>query len=115
MRAGSWAACLPARPQRRQSCRWQRGPGMPWRKLKGYLAISDSARYNLRSIIPIWAVVILAILIVGLTSEPFRSAINVSNLLSVMAPLIIVSVGQALVILLGGIDLSVGSVMSLIT
>jgi ribose transport system permease protein len=82
---------------------------------KDYLALSDSARYNLRSVIPIWAVVIVAIVVVSFTSEPFRSAINVSNLLSVMAPLIIVSVGQALVILLGGIDLSVGSVMSLTT
>ncbi|HEX8916971.1 MAG TPA: ABC transporter permease, partial [Chloroflexota bacterium] len=48
-------------------------------------------------------------------SEPFRSSINVGNLLAVMAPLIIVACGQCMVVLLGGIDLSVGSVMSLAT
>lgn len=77
--------------------------------------ISDSARYNLRSTIPIWLVLIVTTIVVSLVSEPFRSAINAGNLLAVMAPLIIVSCGQCLVIVLGGIDLSVGSVMSLAT
>lgn len=79
------------------------------------LRISDSARYNLRSTIPIWVVLVVTTVIVSLISEPFRSGINIGNLVAVMAPLIIVSCGQCLVILLGGIDLSVGSVMSLAT
>ena len=84
-------------------------------QLRGSLRLSDSARYNLRSTIPIWILMVLAVAVASATSEPFRSSINVSSVLSVMAPLMIVSVGQALVILLGGIDLSVGSVMSLTT
>lgn len=83
--------------------------------LRSMLSIGDSARYNLRSIVPIWILMIVVIAIVSVTSSPFRTTVNVSSLLSVMAPLIIVSTGQALVILLGGIDLSVGSVMSLTT
>jgi ribose transport system permease protein len=79
------------------------------------LSISDSARYNLRSTIPIWVLVVVLTIVVVATSTPFRSGINVSNVLTEMAPLIVVSAGQALVILLGGIDLSVGSVMSLST
>lgn len=84
-------------------------------QLRGNLALTDSARYNLRSTIPIWVLMVLAVVVAGTTSDPFRSSVNVSSVLSVMAPLMIVSVGQALVILLGGIDLSVGSVMGLTT
>jgi ribose transport system permease protein len=83
--------------------------------LSSAFRVSDSARYNLRSTIPIWVILILTIGVVSVISEPFRSGINVGNLLAVMAPLIIVACGQCLVVLLGGIDLSVGSVMSLAT
>lgn len=79
------------------------------------LPISDSARYNLRSTIPIWLLLIVTVAVVSIVSEPFRSSINVGNLAAVMAPLIIVACGQCMVVLLGGIDLSVGSVMSLAT
>src|SRR5947209_3177323 len=113
MRAGLPAVFQRRKRRRRASCNWRRGQEMRW--LSRSLAISDSARYNLRSTIPIWLVMILAVAVAGITSEPFRSAVNVSSLLAVMAPLMIVSVGQALVIIMGGIDLSVGSVMSLTT
>lgn len=83
--------------------------------LSSALRISDSARYNLRSTIPIWLILVVTIGVVAVISEPFRSGINVGNLLAVMAPLIIVGCGQCVVVLLGGIDLSVGSVMSLAT
>jgi len=83
--------------------------------LSSAFRVSDSARYNLRSTIPIWVILILAVGVVSVISEPFRSGINVGNLLAVMAPLIIVACAQGMVVLLGGIDLSVGSVMSLAT
>jgi ribose transport system permease protein len=83
--------------------------------LSSTLRIGDSARHSLASIIPIWAVLIVTVVVVSLISEPFRSNINIGNLLAVIAPLVIVACGQALVVILGGIDLSVGSVMSLTT
>jgi ribose transport system permease protein len=84
-------------------------------RLSSAFRISDSARYNVRSTIPIWMILIVTIALVSVISEPFRSDINIGNLLAVMAPLIIVACGQCMVVLLGGIDLSVGSVMSLAT
>lgn len=84
-------------------------------RLSSAFRVSDSARYNLRSTIPIWVILILTVGVVSVISEPFRSGINVGNLLAVMAPLIIVACAQCMVVLLGGIDLSVGSVMSLAT
>lgn len=77
--------------------------------------VGDSARYNLRSTIPIWVILVVTIGVVSVISEPFRSEINIGNVLAVMAPLMIVACAQCLVVLLGGIDLSVGSVMSLST
>jgi ribose transport system permease protein len=84
-------------------------------RLSSAFRVGDSARYNLHSTIPIWVILIVTIGLVSVISEPFRSDINVGNLLAVMAPLIIVACGQCMVVLLGGIDLSVGSVMSLAT
>lgn len=83
--------------------------------LSSAFRVSDSARYNLRSTIPIWVILIVTVGLVSVISEPFRSGINVGNLLAVMAPLIMVACAQGMVVLLGGIDLSVGSVMSLAT
>jgi len=50
-----------------------------------------------------------------LTTDDFATGQNASNLLSQAMPLIIVAIGQMIVIVLAGMDLSVGSVMSLTT
>jgi ribose transport system permease protein len=57
----------------------------------------------------------LAVAIAAVVSEPFRSPTNVESLLFQMAPLLLVAAGQAVVITTAGIDLSVGSMMSLAT
>ncbi len=57
----------------------------------------------------------LAVVIAAIVSEPFRSPTNVESLLFQMAPLLLVAAGQAVVITTAGIDLSVGSMMSLAT
>lgn len=57
----------------------------------------------------------LAVVIAAFVSEPFRSPTNVESLLFQMAPLLLVAAGQAVVITTAGIDLSVGSMMSLAT
>lgn len=50
---------------------------------------------------------------VGLAEPRFLSAANAVNLASQIAPLLILTVGQALVIIGGGLDLSLAAVMSL--
>ena len=59
--------------------------------------------------------IMLAALIVASTvlSEHFLTAQNIFNLLRQLAPLALVSIGMLLVILTGGIDLSVGSVAAI--
>lgn len=58
------------------------------------------------------ALVMLAVLVVASSymSDAFLSTQNITNLLRQLVPLLLVSIGMLLVILTGGIDLSVGSV-----
>jgi ribose transport system permease protein len=72
---------------------------------------------NVRSIVSRYGMaVVLLILIVffSLTTDAFLSQQNVTNVLRQIAMLGIASVGMALVVLTGGIDLSVGSVIALV-
>jgi ribose transport system permease protein len=48
-------------------------------------------------------------------SSTFTSGQNISNLIAQAAPLILTSLGQLMVVLIGGLDLSVGAVISLST
>lgn len=63
------------------------------------------------------ALVILAavIVIASLSSSEFMTAQNISNIISQTAPLVLASVGQMMVILTGGLDVSNGAVVSLTT
>jgi ribose transport system permease protein len=63
----------------------------------------------------IWAALGIAILVSTVSAPHFLSAANIHDLMSATAVLGIVSVGQTVVILSGGIDLSVGMVMGLVT
>jgi ribose/xylose/arabinose/galactoside ABC-type transport system permease subunit len=63
----------------------------------------------------IWAALIIAIAVAAASAPNFLSASNIHDLMSAMAVLGIVSVGQTIVILSGGIDLSVGMLMGLVT
>jgi ribose transport system permease protein len=65
-----------------------------------------------------WApllVIVVAILLLVTTTDDFATRQNASNLLAQAMPLIIVAIGQMIVIVLAGMDLSVGSVISLTT
>lgn len=65
-----------------------------------------------------WAALVLIIVLavlLGVTTETFATTENASNLLARAMPLIIVAIGQMIVIILAGMDLSVGSVISLTT
>jgi ribose transport system permease protein len=77
--------------------------------------LGATTRANLKPTIPIWIVTIVAVVVAFAVSTPFRTGTNASSLLLGMAPLLLVAAGQGIVILTGGIDLSVGSVVSLAT
>lgn len=60
--------------------------------------------------------VLFIIFVIGLASHPiFGASQNLINILRQISILLIISVGQNFVILIGGIDLSVGSVISFIS
>jgi ribose/xylose/arabinose/galactoside ABC-type transport system permease subunit len=63
----------------------------------------------------IWVALGIAILTSAASAPRFLSVENIHDLMSAMAVLGIVSVGQTVVILSGGIDLSVGMLMGLVT
>lgn len=58
-------------------------------------------------------VVVLEFAVFGLTNRTFLTPGNIANLLVQCAPLVIASVGQTLVIIGGGLDISIGSVAAL--
>lgn len=59
--------------------------------------------------------IIVGVVALSLYTDDFATTQNMSNLMSQAMPLVIVAIGQMIVILLGGMDLSVGSVISLTT
>lgn len=67
----------------------------------------------------IWLVPLLLVLVgaiwLSVTTDEFASQGNLTNLITQAMPLIIVATGQLMVVLLGGLDLSVGAVISLTT
>ena len=62
-----------------------------------------------------FAFTILCIAALSIATEDFASRQNVFNLVAQAAPLILVSIGQMCVVLVRGLDLSVGAVVSLTT
>ncbi len=67
----------------------------------------------IRGISPIYIVVILLFIAIGLRNENFLTPNGFLNFLRRAAPLMILTAGQLFVIVSGGFDLSVGSIMSL--
>jgi ribose transport system permease protein len=53
--------------------------------------------------------------LVAICSPLFTSSKNLSDIAAQVAPLVICAIGQALVVIIGGLDLSVGSLLSLTT
>ncbi|MFN0193519.1 MAG: ABC transporter permease, partial [Aestuariivirga sp.] len=66
---------------------------------------------------PFWVAVALAILVTVMSfyEQSFLTADNISNMTRNFAPFGIMALGMMIVIITGGIDLSVGSVMGLVT
>lgn len=61
------------------------------------------------------ALMVVMILWLSLATSQFTDAGNLANLITQATPLLITAIGQCFVILLGGLDLSVGSVVSFTT
>jgi ribose/xylose/arabinose/galactoside ABC-type transport system permease subunit len=77
-------------------------------------AQSDTRRRWLQAA-AIWIVLAVLIIMAGLISPSFLAPRNIATLMKQAAPLGILAVGQTLVILTGGIDLSVASVMATVS
>lgn len=67
------------------------------------------------AIIGPWAILAILIVVSALISPNFLSTTNLLNILRQAAPLMIVALGQTLVILVGGIDVSVGAMIATTT
>lgn len=62
----------------------------------------------------IWAVLFMVLMFASAASESFTSERNFPNIMRQSAALALVSLGQTFVLLVAGIDLSVGSIISLV-
>lgn len=72
-----------------------------------------NSRHGLWLLPLIMAVIVAAWM--TMRSSTFAGSQNISNLVAQAAPLILASLGQLMVVLIGGLDLSVGAVISLTT
>jgi len=74
-----------------------------------------AAAPQLSSVLTICGLLLMVFLSMCVYSESYRSIYNITNVMSQCAPLACVSLGQTLVIISGGIDLSVGATISVCT
>jgi ribose transport system permease protein len=68
-----------------------------------------------RDVVVVYTVLVAMIVAASLTTSSFATSFNLQNVVAAASVLALVAVGQTFVMLTGGIDLSVGSVMSFIT
>lgn len=61
----------------------------------------------------IWLILLIMILLASFVSSDFRTFSNISNLLSQSSIVGILAIGQTIVLITGGFDLSMASMMSL--
>ena len=72
-----------------------------------------SFKKHAKHAIPVYIILALIVAVASIISKDFSSSANISNVISRTAPIAIVAIGQTLVMLIGGINLSVGSMVSL--
>jgi len=80
--------------------------------MKLYASIKNTKRHSTKTI---WLLLLAVFIIVSVAVQEFMRPANLANILIQMVPLGIVAIGQTIVMLGGGIDLSVGAQISLIT
>lgn len=69
----------------------------------------------MNGVLTIYGLLLVVFAVMCLVSESFRSLYNITNLITQCVPLACVALGQTLVIISGGIDMSVGSTISVCT
>ncbi len=79
------------------------------------MTVRGSTAANLRRAIPAYVLLVLLIVVTAALSPVFTSERNVVNVVRQSAPLALVTLGQTFALILAGIDLSIGSVVSLTT
>ena len=67
---------------------------------------------NKFEVICVWIFMLVFFLVSASLKSNFTTFYNINNLLILILPLMLIGIGQTLVVLTGGIDLSVGSVIS---
>lgn len=70
---------------------------------------------QMNGVMTIYGLLLVVFAVMCLVSESFRSLYNITNLITQCVPLACVALGQTLVIISGGIDMSVGSTISVCT
>lgn len=78
------------------------------------MKFNSSYKYIKRSI-PLFVILIGMFVFTGIFSKIFLKTENITNILVQLSPLLVIACGQTFVILLSGIDMSVGSIVSLTT
>ena len=63
----------------------------------------------------LWVLALLVALAAAIALPAFRSPVSINSLLASLTPVLLIAIGQAVVILFGGIDLSVGAIAGLAT
>ena len=71
--------------------------------------------HQMSGVLTIYALLIVVFVGMCICSESFRSLYNITNMLTQCVPLACIALGQTIVIISGGIDLSVGSLISVCT
>jgi len=77
--------------------------------------LSTTAARSVRRAGLLWAVALVLVVIAAIALPAFRTPVSINSLLAALAPIVLISVGQAIAVLYGGIDLSVGAVAGLST
>ncbi|PZR55320.1 hypothetical protein DNL40_02815 [Xylanimonas oleitrophica] len=63
----------------------------------------------------LWLVAALVVVVAAVALPAFRNPVSVGSLLASLTPILLIAVGQAVVVMYGGIDLSVGATAGLAT
>lgn len=79
--------------------------------------VRDKINQNpqVKSVLMIYALLLLVFVVMAAVSPSYRSIENIGNIIVQCIPLAVVSMGQTVVLIGGGIDMSVGSVISVCT
>jgi ribose transport system permease protein len=74
-----------------------------------------SVRNQLKRALPAYLILLALVMTASILSEKFRTINNFANIFLQASPLAIAAIGQSIVLIIGGIDMSVGSIVSLST